>query len=229
MAGKFITVEGGEGCGKTTQARLLFAALKASGVPAVLTREPGGTAGAEEIRALLVTGATGRWDRLAETLLYSAARREHVEKLIKPALERGEWVICDRFSDSTHAYQGYGHGVSGELIANLSRMILGGFKPDLTLLFDMDTEKAITRARARENKVSGAKEDRYERMDYSFHENVRRGFLAIAGDDPERCAIIDADQSIMDIHRAAVSQARSRLGAQIDALAQPEIGALLRK
>ncbi len=205
--GKFITFEGGDGCGKTTQARLLFETLNESGIPVLFTREPGGTDGAEEIRNLLVTGETGKWDRTTETLMFFAARHDHVEKLIKPALQRGEWVICDRFTDSTLAYQGYGHGVKLELIKGLHRLTLGDFQPDLTFIFDLDTELGIKRATARIKETSDVeKEDRYERMGKIFHNNVRRGFLEIAKENSDRCFPINANDTISDLHIRVVSK-----------------------
>jgi dTMP kinase len=202
--GKFITLEGGEGAGKSTQARLLGAWLETKGIEVVLTREPGGTPGAEEIRNLLVTGAVGRWDPLTETLLHYAARREHVARLILPALEAGQWVICDRFIDSTTAYQGYGQGIDLGVIAGLRETVLGDFVPDLTLILDVvpETRRARTAARP------GA-EDRYERMTEAFHDRVRGGFHAIAAAEPNRCTVIVADQGV-----EAVSKAMQLVAAQ---------------
>jgi dTMP kinase len=189
--GKFITLEGGEGAGKSTQARLLAAWLAEKGIAATLTREPGGTPGAEDIRNLLVTGDVGRWDPLTETLLHFAARREHFTRLILPTLESGHWVICDRFIDSTLAYQGYGQGIDQTAIAALRRTVLGDFAPDLTLILDVlpETRRARTAARP-------GNEDRYERMNEAFHDRVRAGFHAIAAAEPHRCAVISADQPI---------------------------------
>jgi len=193
--GKFITLEGGEGAGKSTQARLLAAWLGEKSLSVALTREPGGTPGAEEIRNLLVTGAIGRWDSLTETLLHYAARREHMARLIQPALDRGQWIICDRFIDSTTAYQGYGQGIDLGTIARLRETVLGGFAPDLTLILDVspETRRARTAARIAANPGN---EDRYERMNEAFHDRVRAGFHAIAQAEPGRCAVIAADQGI---------------------------------
>jgi len=226
--GKFITFEGGEGSGKTTQAKLLFEALNNNKIATIFTREPGGTDGAEAIRNLLVKGETGRWDRITETLLYFAARRDHVQKLIKPSLERGESVICDRFTDSTIAYQGYGHGVKTELINGLHKITLGEFKPHLTLVFDIDIEKGIGRAKAREKKSDGQKEDRYERMDSIFHKNVRRGFLEIAKNDSKRCVVINADGKINEIHNAVIFKVNLHLGTKISPLSPIAIDGVLR-
>jgi len=189
--GKFITLEGGEGAGKSTQARLLADWLGQKGISVALTREPGGTPGAEDIRNLLVTGAVGRWDGLTETLLHYAARREHMTRLILPALEAGQWIICDRFIDSTTAYQGYGQGIDLGVIASLRETVLGDFVPDLTLILDVAPETRRARTAAR----PGA-EDRYERMNEAFHDRVRAGFHAIAAAEPNRCAVIAADQGI---------------------------------
>ena len=190
--GQFITFEGGEGTGKTTQVHLLASLLRARGHDVVTTREPGGAAGADTIRSLLVSGATDKWDPLSESLLLFAARREHLVKTIWPALEQGAWVLCDRFADSTLAYQGYGHSVPIEFIENLYDVVVGEFVPDLTLILDIDVEIGLARANAR-NTDTASREDRFERMDIAFHERLRTGFLDIARNDPGRCAVIDAD------------------------------------
>ncbi|MCW0235324.1 MAG: dTMP kinase [Ferrovibrio sp.] len=193
--GRFITLEGGEGAGKSTQAKRLAAALAARGVEAVLTREPGGTPGAEDIRALLVTGDPARWDAMTETLLHYAARRAHVEKMVKPALARGTWVISDRFADSTMAYQGYAGSVGRDAVAGLHKLVLGDFQPDLTLVLDLPVETGLQRARQRmQGQVQSAAlaEDRYERMGLTFHESLRAAFHDIAAREPQRCRLIDA-------------------------------------
>lgn len=229
LKGTFITLEGGEGCGKTTQSKLLFKALNEHGIPTLHTREPGGTDGAEAIRHLVVEGETGRWDRITETLLYFAARRDHVEKLIRPSLERGEWVICDRFTDSTVAYQGYGHGVSIDLIKGLHRLTLGSFFPEVTFILDIDEAKGIERAHNREAKQGAPVEDRYERMGSVFHKNVRRGFLEIAKLDRERYVSISADQNIKSVHHAIVSQLNFHLKTTVVPLNDKQIDAVLQK
>lgn len=198
--GKFITFEGGDGCGKSTQARLLCEALREKDVSAVLTREPGGTEGAHEIRRLLVEGEVHRWDPLTETLLHCAARREHVEKLVRPSLEKGSWVVSDRYVDSTVAYQGYGYGVDIPFIKELHEKTTGRLMPDLTIILTMDVEAALSRTSSR-----GGKEDRYEKMELEFHERLQRGFLTIAQRQPERCRIIDAEQSIEAIHEEVMN------------------------
>lgn len=189
--GRFITLEGGEGAGKSTQVKRLAAALAACGIEVVLTREPGGTPGAEDIRALLVTGDPARWDAMTETLLHYAARRAHVEKTVKPALERGAWVISDRFADSTMAYQGYAGSVGRDAVAELHKLVLGDFQPDLTLVLDLPVEIGLGRAKYRMLNQHQA-EDRYERMGLTFHEALRAAFHDIAKRNPQRCRLIDA-------------------------------------
>ena len=192
--GLFITFEGGEGSGKSTQIKRLAAALSADGRAVVQTREPGGSPGAEAIRALLVTGDPDRWDGMTEALLHYAARRDHVERTVKPALEAGSIVLCDRFADSTMAYQGYGHGLGRDTVAHIHDVTLGSFKPDLTLILDLPVEEGLKRAAGR-----GGDERRYEDMDVAFHERLRAGFKEIAAAEPERCRIVDATGSEDDV------------------------------
>jgi dTMP kinase len=173
----------------------------------VLTREPGGSPGAETIRSILVSGEAGRWDALTDTFLMEAARRDHVEATIRPALAAGSWVICDRFIDSTIAYQGYGAGIDRALIDRLNEAATGGLKPDLTLIFDLPVEAGLKRAAAR-----AGGEDRFERKGRDFHQRLRDGFLAIARADPARCAVVSADGEIADIHRMIRSIVAERLG-----------------
>jgi len=187
MSGFFITLEGGEGAGKSTQVKRLAAALAEKNVAVITTREPGGSPGAEEIRALLVNGAPGRWDALTETLLVYAARADHVKRTIGPALLADKWVICDRFSDSTYAYQGAGRGLARETIRRIDAVVLDDFKPNLTLMLDLDVETGLKRASAR-----GALESRFENFDRDFHERLRQAFLDIARRNPDRCQVIDA-------------------------------------
>jgi len=189
--GKFITFEGGEGTGKSTQVALLGDALRNIDIHVVTTREPGGAPGAEEIRNLLVKGEVNRWTPMSEALLNYAARAEHLDKTVYPALDQDQWVISDRFADSTMAYQGFGHGVDHEALNALGSAVLGEFKPDLTIIFDLDLHIGLGRAQAR-----GEGEDRYERMGQNFHERLRQGFLDIAAAEPERCSVIDASGSI---------------------------------
>jgi dTMP kinase len=194
---RFITLEGGEGAGKSTQALLLADWLRQRGVAVEVTREPGGSPGAEEIRNLLVTGDTGRWDPLTETLLHYAARRDHVTRRIMPALAAGRWVVCDRFADSTLAYQGHGQGVDLATIAAIRLAVLKDFGPDLTVILDVEPETRLARTAGR----PGA-EDRYERMSEAFHARVRAGFHAIANAEPERCRIVPAGDDIMSVSAA---------------------------
>lgn len=204
--GRLITFEGGEGAGKTTQVTLLAEALAQAGMEVVTTREPGGSKGAEAIRALLVTGEVDRWDAQTEALLHTAARRDHLVRTIWPALERGAWVVCDRFTDSTLAYQGYGHGMSLDVIRNLTKLAIGDFAPDLTLILDLPIEAGMRRAIGR-----GGLDDRYERMGAAFHERLRQGYLDIARREPDRCALIDATADAQRVHQAVVRLVKTRL------------------
>lgn len=195
----FITFEGGEGSGKSTQIQLLYKALRDQGKDVCLTREPGGSTGAEEIRSLLLKGTASRWDALTEILLFSAARRDHLVKTIWPALEKGSIVISDRFYDSTTAYQGYGYGCDPERISALTSlytMIAGDFKPNLTFILDIDPHVGLKRSKNR----FGNTEQRFEEMNVTFHENLRRGFLMIARDNPDRCVVINANQTPECVH-----------------------------
>ncbi len=204
--GRFITFEGGEGVGKSTQLGLLADALRTEGLTVVTTREPGGSPGAEAIRALLVSGDVDRWDGITEALLHFAARRDHLVKTVWPALERGAWVICDRFADSTLAYQGFGHGLDPDVIASLYRVAVGRFAPDLTLVLDLPVEKGLERAGGR-----GGVEDRYERMGLGFHQRLRQGFLGIAASNPMRCAVIDATRAPAEVHGDVLATVKARL------------------
>ena len=206
-SGRFVTLEGGEGGGKSTQARRLVAALEGAVGEILLTREPGGSPGAEQIRGLLVDGEVHRWDAVTETFLHFAARRDHLVNTVQPALARGAWVICDRFADSTMAYQGFGHGVDRDAIAELYRICVGRLKPDLTLILDLPVKIGLGRAAGR-----GGGEDRYERMDAAFHERLRQGFLEIARQEPDRCAIIDAARGEDEVHAQIIAAVGERLG-----------------
>jgi dTMP kinase len=198
---RFITFEGGEGTGKSTQAKRLVEALGRAGVEAVLTREPGGSPGAEQIRALLVQGDAARWDPLTETLLHFAARRDHLEKTVRPALAAGRWVISDRFADSTVAYQGFGHGVALDRIR---------------ALYNWAVELGLQRAGARLTaSPTGREENRYERMDTEFHRRLRDGFLAIAEAAPERCVVIDASADIDSVTQRVLAAVGERCGMSL--------------
>ena len=199
----FVTLEGGEGAGKSTQARLLADALAAQGLPVLRTREPGGAPGAELLRSLLL-GDSVEWSAQAETLLHFAARAEHVEKTIRPALAAGMWMVCDRFYDSTMAYQGYGQGADRAAINTLIGLL--GIVPDVTLVLDVSETVAVARQLQR-----GADADRYEGLDALFHARVRQGFRDIAAAEPERCVLIDADEPIDDVHAAIMRALRARL------------------
>jgi dTMP kinase len=201
--GRFITLEGGEGAGKSTQARLLADALTERGVAVLCTREPGGAPGAEVLRELLLGGSV-EWSAPAETLLHFAARAEHIETTIRPALASGTWVVCDRFYDSTMAYQGYGQGADRAMIAALTRML--GVVPDVTLVLDVSDAVAVERQLKR-----GADADRYERLDALFHARVRQGFRDIAAAAPERCVLLPGDGSEADVHAAIITVLQARL------------------
>ena len=189
--GRFLTFEGGEGVGKSTQIRYLAARLERSGVAVLVTREPGGAPGllaqASAVRQLLVEGDPNAWSPESEALLNYAQRVEHVRRVIKPALANGTWVLCDRFADSTMAYQGYGHRLGPDFVKKLHRLVLGSFAPDLTLVFDLPLEVGLKRALSR----AGA-ETRFERMGLEFHKRLRQGFRAIARQNPKRCRLVDA-------------------------------------
>jgi dTMP kinase len=205
--GRFITFEGGEGAGKSTQVRLLADRLAPSGTEVVVTREPGGSTGAEAIRELLVTGSTDRWSGVTETLMMYAARRDHIERVIGPALERGAWVLCDRFADSTRAYQGAGEAVEPTLIAALEKHVLEGVRPDLTLILDLPVEAGLARAGGRPEVQS-----RFEAKGRPFHERLRQAFLEIARAEPERCAVIAASDPRETVAAAVWRAVQDRLG-----------------
>ena len=199
--GIFITLEGGEGSGKSSQVRKLGDVLQDKGFNVLLTREPGGATGAEAIRKLLVEGPGGHWDGITEALLHTAARRDHVVNAIWPALEAGKIVISDRFVDSTTAYQGAAYGVDKAALQTLYKFGIGDFKPTLTLILDLSVKAGLARAATR-----GGKETRYESMGADFHEKVRQGFLDIAKDEPGRCKVIDATRDIEAIHKDIVAE-----------------------
>jgi len=185
--GLFITFEGGEGAGKSTQIARLAAKLKEKGAPVLVTREPGGTPEAEAIRTAIVSGSVGSWSPLAETLLVNAARDSHLRDRIRPALDSGMIVLCDRFLDSTRAYQGAAGGVDPKLISSLESHVVGTTVPDLTLILEIDPQLGLTRAKSDEN--------RFERKSVDFHSKLRAAFREIAAAEPQRCRIIDASGS----------------------------------
>ena len=186
-------------------------ALARAGIPAQRTREPGGSAGAEAIRRLLLDGADERWDAVGEALLFYAARRDHVAGLIKPALDQGSWVVCDRFADSTLAYQGYGRGLPFAELQALHRFALGDFAPDLTLILDLPVEEGLARVARRSGNA-----DRFERLGQAFHERLREGFHQIAAAEPRRCVLIDASGDAASVHRAVLAAVAERLGVALD-------------
>ena len=206
--GRFISLEGGEGAGKSTLARGLAERLRARGHDVVVTREPGGTPNAEAIRALLVEGEAARWSPMGETLLLYAAREDHVRTLIEPALAQGRWVISDRFADSTRAYQAAAGGLDISVIDALHQTVLGGFEPDLTLVVDLDPQIGLARTVAR-----GEAATRFEQKPPAFHAALRAGFLAIAEAEPGRCAVIDGAQPPEALLATADSLVRTRLEA----------------
>lgn len=190
MRGRFITLEGGEGVGKSTQARLLAERLRSRGVEVVVTREPGGSPRAEAIRSVILSGGAKAFGPAGEAILFYAARGDHLAETILPALRRGDWVVCDRFSDSTRAYQGVAGGVDPVLLKALERIVVSDAEPDLTLILDMPVDVSLRRMAER---AGGETPDRFESEAATFHEALRRAFLEIAEQEPRRCAVIDAD------------------------------------
>jgi dTMP kinase len=201
--GRFITFEGGEGAGKSTQIGLLEASLSKDGKETAVTREPGGAIGAEEIRRLLVDGPVERWEPITEALLHFAARRCHLHDTVWPALARGAWVLSDRFADSTRAYQGFAQGLGDDFVLRLYAMVVGDFKPDLTIILDIPVEVGLARAHG--------PEDRYERMGTAFHEAVRQAYLEIADREPERCVVVDGARSADAVAESVLAAVRERL------------------
>ncbi|MEM7024069.1 MAG: dTMP kinase [Pseudomonadota bacterium] len=209
--GRLITFEGGEGAGKSTQIEHLAGALTKAGIAVLVTREPGGTVGAEAIRGLLVNGPPERWLPLGETLLLLAARLDHVERRIRPALSAGQWVLCDRFVDSTRVYQGMAGQVGVDLVDRLQVATIGDLVPDLTLILDVPVETGLAR-RGRD-----AAEGRFEEKGVAFHQQVRDGFLRLAADDPARCRVIDATQDTVAVGSALREVVAARFGLDLGA------------
>jgi dTMP kinase len=195
MKGTFITFEGIEGSGKSTQISLLSNYLTATGVRHVLTREPGGTLIGDQVRKILLDPANRALDPAAELLLYAASRAQHLREIIIPALADGTNVLCDRFSDATLAYQGYGRGLDIEMIRALDRIVTAGMRPDLTLLFDIEAASGIARARGRNNSRGLEAEARFENEELAFHERVRQGYLTLVAQEPVRIRVVDASSS----------------------------------
>lgn len=213
MAGRFITFEGGEGCGKSTQLRLLQTYLEARGLDILTTKEPGGTDIGLDLRRLLVTGDKDKMDAVAEALLYYADRRIHLTKKVWPAMADGKWVLSDRFADSTVAYQYYGYNkkVSKSVLDGLYQLAVGDFKPDLTIILDLDVEVGLARSFAKAQGMS-EKETRHESRGTEFHRLLRQGFLEIARQEPERCVVVNADKSIEALHQEIVKIVSERFG-----------------
>jgi dTMP kinase len=205
--GRFITLEGGEGAGKSTQLSRLASRLQERGRKVITTREPGGSPGAETVRKLLVEGPAERWDGTTEALLHFAARRDHLRATVWPALARGDWVVSDRFADSTCAYQGYGHGIDLGMLERLYAAAVGDFRPDLTLVFDLPVDLGLARAAGRRGG-----ETRYESLPRDYHERVRQGFLAIAAREPKRCVVIDATRDADTVAAEVARIVAERLG-----------------
>lgn len=213
--GRFITLEGGEGAGKSAQARRLAARLRELGLETVATREPGGTPRAEALRALILSGRLREQGPAAEAIAFSAARIDHIDALIRPALKRGAWVVCDRFADSTRAYQGAAGRLAPLLVDRLEQVVVGADRPDLTLLLDLPPEQGLARAAVRRGGGEGA--DRFESEGVEFHHTLRGAYLAIARSAPERCVVIDASPDEDRVGEAIWAAVRSRLGLYLPA------------
>lgn len=205
--GFFITLEGGEGSGKSTHAKLLAERFASAGRDVIVTREPGGAPEAEAIRGLLLGGEPERWSPLAEALLNHAARDNHLAVTIRPALARGAVVICDRFMDSTTAYQGHAGGVDLQFLASLEHAVVGETRPELTIVFDIDPELGLERAWQRDP----GNADRFERMNLGFHQRLRAGFLEIAKSEPGRCVLVDAGRDEDEVARAVWGAVAARI------------------
>jgi dTMP kinase len=210
MAGRFITFEGGEGAGKSTQARLLADRLRDAGERVVVTREPGGTPVAEGVRKLLLSGSVKPLGSEAEAFLFAAARADHVDRLIRPSLARGEWVISDRFTDSTHVYQGASGGVDEELLTALDHLAVGRTRPSLTFVLDLPAEIGLRRVASR-LAATGEAPDRFEGDAIALHRRRREAYLDIASHEPERCVVINADRPEQDIAEDVWRAVASRL------------------
>lgn len=211
--GFFITFEGIEGCGKSTQVRLAAERLSRAGHEVVVTREPGGCPIADAIRAILLDARNSAMVPMTELLLYAAARAQHIAEVVEPALASGKIVLCDRFTDSTLTYQGFGRKLDRELIARLNTLAAGSIKPDMTLLFDCPVETGLARAMARINANSAAREERFEQESLLFHERIRDGFLSLAVAEPSRFVVLDGSRSIGEIENMVTESILMRLPA----------------
>ncbi len=208
MRGRFITFEGGEGSGKSTQAKLLADRLRPFGIGVVLPREPGGSTGAEAVRHVLLSGAAKPLGAHAEAILFAAARDDHVRQTIRPALDAGKWVISDRFADSTRIYQGTLGNVDPRLIARLEHITIGDTRPDLTIILDVPVEVGLQRASWRRGETVG---DRFEAEDREFHQKLREAYLDLAERDPERCILIDGAADPATVGNATWALVNARL------------------
>lgn len=217
-SGLFITLEGGEGSGKSTQCGILAERLRSAGFDVVTTREPGGSPGAEIIRHVVLSGLGKLLGNDAEALLFAAARDDHVQQLIAPALKRGQWVLCDRFADSTRAYQGDVGGVDLKLIDALQRATIGDLAPDLTLVLDVPAEIGLQRAAARRLDAAA---DRFESETLAFHQKLRDAFVAIAAREPQRCVLIDATKTPDEVAAAIYEAVAAKIGANFASVAVP--------
>lgn len=213
MKPAFITFEGGEGCGKSVQTRLLADFLCKKGIEVIETKEPGGTDIGAELRKILVQGEENKLDCISEMLLYYADRRIHLASKIWPEMEQGKWVISDRYADSTMAYQYFGYEcrIEKDLLDSMYKIVAGDFVPDLTIILDIDPVEGLRRSFAKAKQMK-EKELRFEKMKLNFHENMRRGFLQIAKENPKRCVVVDAAKSIEQIHSEIVGIVTERFG-----------------
>jgi dTMP kinase len=216
MKGRFITFEGGEGVGKSTQIERLKKRLEDRGVSVLATREPGGSKRAEAIREAVLSGAGRGLGPLAEALLFSAARADHLEQTIRPALRRGAFVLCDRFADSTRAYQGLNGGVDSRMIEGLERIVVAETRPDLTIILDLAPEIGLTRAKIR-RQLRAEGPDRFEAEDGDFHELLRQAFIDIALAEPKRCVVIDAAGEADAVEELVWQAVQRRFGEELPA------------
>jgi len=207
----FIVLEGVDGAGKGVQSRLLLKAMSGAGLDVILTREPGGSPGAEEIRKLIVEGDADRWDDMTELLLIYAARRSHIDETIKPSLAKGTWVISDRFADSSRAFQGVAGQLGLNVVENIHGEVVGDFSPQITFILDLDPAISLERAEAR-----GGGEDRFEQKGLDYQNKVRQGFQQLAASTPDTRKLIDASGSVEDVHRAIISEMNRHFGMALE-------------
>jgi dTMP kinase len=209
--GRMIVLEGVDGAGKGVQSRLLLAAMQATGLDVILTREPGGSAGAEDIRRLIVEGEVNRWDDMTELLLMYAARRSHLVETIWPSLEKGTWIISDRFADSSRAFQGVAGSLGMSAVEAIHQQVVGDFTPDLTLILDLDPSVSLQRADAR-----GSHEDRFEQKGLDYQRRVREGFRQLAAQTPDSRILIDAAGSVEEVSREILRTVNDKLGLSLE-------------